>query len=251
VVVAPDHIHSTAFDRDDELVVSVGMRRPLDVAAAFDWLVEQSADIESPIAACVDPAAGYAVIGHSFGATTTLAVAGAHMDMEYLSETCAVEPTLGCQDVDQWIQDHPGETHLDRSDPRAWAAVAISPGFRDVLEDGLPLIAIPTMVIGGDGDTITPWDTRVKPMFDALTVTPRFLGQFENSGHFNVTDGCPFLNLLGTDMNGCEAGFRPPEEVLPELRTVALAFLRFVKGSEESRDWLPPSYAGFSNWEEW
>ena len=77
VTVAPDHTNNTFLDMDDDQCSAVAMRRPLDIAAAHDWLLEQAADSGSPLSGCADPAAGYAMMGHSFGGFTTYATSGA------------------------------------------------------------------------------------------------------------------------------------------------------------------------------
>ncbi|MDP6934161.1 MAG: hypothetical protein QGG40_14645, partial [Myxococcota bacterium] len=80
VVVAPDHVQNTFFDMTGS-GAEIALRRPQDVSDTFDWLVEQSATSDSRLSGCVDPDAGYALVGHSFGGYTALATAGATLDV--------------------------------------------------------------------------------------------------------------------------------------------------------------------------
>jgi len=237
VVAACDHVHNTIFEQDDTLWAALVMRRPLDVAATFDWLVAQAADPDSPLSGCVDPAAGYAVVGHSFGGFSSLATAGASLDMAYLE--------AGCEQVRAWRAAHPGQDSLDDSDPRVWAALPLAPAWYEVFGDGLAGIAVPTLVIGGEIDDTTPWAAEVEPAYRGLTALPRYLGQLEGAGHLSFTDFCP---VVGSGENGCGPDARPVEQVLADLRATVLAFLEVVRGDERARDWLPPE-TGYSLWE--
>jgi predicted dienelactone hydrolase len=105
---------------------------------------------------------------------------------------------------------------------------------------------VPTLVVGADRDTLTPWATAVEPSYAALTAEPRYLAGLENAGHFSFTDFCDLLPASGN--NGCEEDFRPPAEVLVTLRTLSLAFLQVQMGHADASVWMPPE-EGMSSWE--
>ena len=245
IVVAPDHVDNTFLDFDMDLWPRIAMRRPHDIADAYDWLATEVAAPASDLYGCADPAAGYAVMGHSFGGFTTYAVAGASYDMDALAAVCAADPVEGCDAVDQWFADHPGESVSDRSDPRAWAAVSWAPAWHDYFSD-MTAITVPILVVGADRDTLTTWDHDVQPSYAALTAVPRYLGGLENAGHYSFTDFCDLLPASGN--NGCEEDFRPPGEVLVTLRTLSLAFLQDQQGSPDATQWMPPE-EGMVSWE--
>ncbi len=245
VVAAPDHVHNTFLDHDQDLWAWLALRRPHDVADTFDWLAAEADDPASPYHGCLDPAAGYAVIGHSFGGFTTFAVAGAPLDLSVLAAWCAGSDEEGCEYVDAWLDAHPGETISDRSDPRTWAGVPWEPAWHEVFGDGLAEIGVPMLVVGGDRDTLTPWESAVVPTYEGLVTTPRALARLEDAGHYSLTDMC---GILPGEFNGCGDDFRPPEEVLETTRTLTLAFLQWVQGQDEAADWLPPE-AGIDHWE--
>lgn len=246
VVAACDHVHNTFWGGDQTLWAALVMRRPLDVAATFDWLIAESENSNSPMAGCLDPAAGYAVMGHSFGGYTTYATAGATIAMDVLATGCEGDDGPGCDAVRAWMDDHPNETTLDRGDSRVWAAVPLAPAWHWVFGPGLSQISVPTLVVGGELDNLTTWDEDVEPSYQKLTTSPRLLAGLEGAGHYSFTDFCP---LVGTSFNGCEPDARPPAEVLVSLRTLVLAFLLKTLGEDRADSWLPPA-EGLSHWEQ-
>ena len=152
VVAAPDHTFNTVFDDDPMLFDELVVRRPRDVRDVFDWLVSEGQNPESELYGCIDPDAGYAVAGHSFGGYTALAAAGALV----------------------WTDD--GESNL--GDERVWASVPLAPwDARDAITDGTRAIEVPVMILTGDADTITDL-TMVNGLYDPLTVSPRYYGRF-------------------------------------------------------------------------
>ena len=184
-------------------------------------------------------------MGHSFGGFTSLAVAGASLDMARLEADCLGDDGPGCQVVRDWRAAHPGQDRLDRSDPRAWAAVPLAPAWHEYFGAGLGDIHVPSLVVGGQLDDLTSMGSAVEPCYRGLRAVPRYLAELEGAGHYSFTDFCP---VVGTDFNGCGPEARAPAEVLETLRTVGLAFLLSLGGEIRAGDWLPPPQ-GVSHWE--
>ncbi len=202
LVVAVDHTGSTLTDTDFALLGEVAMRRPLDVAAAFDGAVSAYPD-------CVDPDAGYAVSGHSFGGYTAFAVAGAELN----------DPTNG-------------GAPTTRGDDRAWAMVALAPwDGSGVISDGTRLVDIPAMVLTGRQDETTPL-LMVRRLWNAIEVAPRAFGIIDNAGHYTFS---PVACLLETG-DGCGDAFLQEEEVNPIIQQAAAAFLFEQLGVEGASD---------------
>jgi len=242
LVAAPDHAMNTLFDNESDRWLEVALRRPWDIADSFDWLVSESDRGGSSLHGCLDPDAGYAVMGHSFGGFTTNAVAGAGYDVAVLAERCVDNPEPACALVEELAAEEPVGL-LNRSDPRAWAAVTWAPAWHDKLTT-LSDIDVPILVIGADRDATTPWDTVVEPSYRELTATPRALAELTDAGHFSFTDFCTVVNAN----DGCSDAFRPFQEVLETTRIASLAFLQTIQGHEQGGDWLPPA-AGVTSWE--
>jgi len=241
VVAAPNHVRNTAFDMEDDLRRAMTLWRPGDISESFDYLVSLSDDPESPLFGCVDPAAGYAMIGHSFGGWTTLAVSGAPLDMRVLDAECQGSTAQECDIIRAWIADHPGQDLLDLSDNRVWAAVPLAPAWQELFGDGLPEIQVPILVVGGELDESTTWDAAVEPTYRGLTATPRYLVGLEGAGHYSFTDFCDVILMMGWEGDGCGPGFRPVQDVLATLTTLVTAFLETVRGDTHAAEYLPPT----------
>lgn len=243
VVVAPDHVGNTTFDEGDASLAELILRRPADAAASFDWLADTDAD--GLLAGCVDPDDGYAMVGHSFGGYTTLAVAGATLDAAASAAYCeTAEGTWLCGDFAAAMADA-GEETLSLADPRAWAAVPMAPAGYEVLVGGLGAIEVPTLVLGGSLDDLTPMATQVGPIYGDLVVTPRALGTVEGAGHFSFSDACAMVPTY----DDCDPPFLPDTETHPVIATAATAFLRWVRGDEAAAEWLPDPDAQILGWE--
>jgi predicted dienelactone hydrolase len=239
VVVAPDHTGNTALDIDYSRLGEMVFRRPLDVAATYDWLVEVAAAQGGPLEGCVDAGAGYAVIGHSFGGYTTLAVAGAVIDPETVLPYCEASGDWLCEEVEAWFGDN-GAALTDLSDPRAWAAVPMTPAGMGALAGGLDRIDIPVLMWGGGRDELTPMEGQVQPLFDGLQASPRHLADLVDAGHYTFSDACRFLPTY----DDCAPPYRDPAEVHTIVNTMTIAFLDGQRGFPEAEAWLPIEDAG-------
>lgn len=231
VVVAPDHTGNTLFDYDSEALADVMIRRPQDISDAFDWAL----GAESPVADCLDPEGGFAVAGHSFGGFTSLAVAGAHLDVAASAAECEAGGYWLCEELAAWAEANPGEEVAALSDARAWAAVPMAPAGFEVLTGGLPDIGVPSLVWGGSRDALTTMEQQVGPIYGALTVSPRYLAELRGAGHYTFSNACDWVNSY----DDCSPPYLAPEEAHPIIRTVTTAFLDQARGVPDREPWLP------------
>lgn len=211
VVVAPNHTYNTFLDYDNDKFEEVLFRRPQDIRDSFDWAIAQSDDASSPIAGCIDGAAGYAVSGHSFGGYTAYAAAGARLDIPNSGEIMSL------------------------GDDRVWAAVTLAPWDAYVLNGGTEDITVPVMSLSGTLDEVTTWRS-VTRMYDALTVTPRHLGEFPQAGHYSFS---PIACAAGLTGDGCGDAFIPLEEFTALVNTSVVSFLEETLGRTGAIDQLP------------
>lgn len=234
VVIAPDHKFNTFSDYEDDKLGEVMFRRPLDVAASFDWLVDQASS-GGLLEGCIDEAAGYAVSGHSFGGFTSSAVAGAVIDPEAVAAYCASHGGWLCSETADWAMEHPGEV-ADLGDPRVWASVPMAPAGYEALMGGLADIGIPGLVLGGSRDTTTPMSSQVRPIFEGWGGRPAYLAEIVDAGHYTFSDACELVPTF----DDCEPPYIDPTDAHGIINTVTTAFLGQALGDERYAEWLPP-----------
>jgi len=238
ITVAPDHVYNTFLDMDGERDTELAFRRPMDISDSYDWLLNKAQDPEDPFFGCIDPAAGYQVAGHSYGAYTALAIGGAAIDIEHLQTLCDADQGRLCEALDYWLPEHSDEMLVDLSDSRATAILSMTPGGWQVFGDRLGDINTPTFIMGAQNDTVTTMEEDVLPIWDRLVTTPRYLATLEGADHFSYTNLCsilPFGDLCPDD--GLD-----PEEGFEAIRVPATAFLDVSMGETRSADWLPTDH---------
>ena len=102
---------------------------------------------------------------------------------------------------------------------------------------GLEQIDVPTVVLGGDRDTITSMEAQVLPIYEGLAHSPRHLGELVGADHFTFSNACE----LAPTYPGCD----DPEALdvavaHTSIRGVTTAFLRSIQGDERAGEVLPP-----------
>ena len=217
VVAAPDHAGNTLWD-DSAPRSLVASTRPLDVAAAFDFVVDQYGD-------CVDEDAGYAVVGHSFGGWTSLAVTGATVNV--------AEFTAACESGDPWLcglEAYIDGEFGDWQDERAWGAVPMTPVGAHDFGEGLVDQDRPILLMSGDDDTLTSLEDQVEPIYRGVSGAPKSLAVLQGTGHYSFSQMC----VLIASVNGCEDEFLPPEQAHPMINHLTLAFLGQQRGFDTS-----------------
>lgn len=201
VVVAPDHRGNTFLD-DSGDVLELMVRRPVDLADAFDALAS-----DPTVGQCVTAADGYAVAGHSFGGYTAFVDAGATINLP------------------------PGAVH----DERVWAVLAFAPwDGAGVLTDGTKELKVPTMVLTGALDETTPIE-QVRALWDPIVIAPRWLGVFGEAGHYSFSPVACLVN----DGDGCGDGFLDSPTFTRLVNTATLAFLLELRGVPGAEDAIP------------
>jgi predicted dienelactone hydrolase len=195
VVVAPSHPGNTSAE----------IPHCMDTAAVTDSFANRLPDVQFIIdamqAAGGDPASRFSrrlnpkrigISGYSFGGQTTLRVAGA--------------------------------------EPRVRAAVALAPATNYVAATALP-IKIPTMVLSGQLDTLTPFAQDACGAF-ALLQGPRYVAEVLNTGHCAFTIACAPIFCGG----GCEPGTLSLDEGHTlTMRYAVPFFLRYLAGKGKFR----------------
>lgn len=237
VVVAPDHRYNTFADYDEERIGEVALRRPADLAAAFDWAASLP-----ELDGCIDPAAGYAVMGHSFGGYTALAAGGATLRLEELDRRCGDGEPIACDVAARLREDDPEASVVSLADGRVWAVLALAPWDGGGLGAGLADVSAPTVVLGGELDATTSWDGMIRPIYEQLEVEPRYLGQIEGAAHGSFLGICDWV--AAQDREGCGDPWRDFREVNAMTREVAAAFFDLSRGDRRAAAFFPVEAEG-------
>lgn len=231
VVVAPDHVGNTAFDMDDSPHSELVFRRPEDIIDAYEFLLA-----EGRYSDCVDEEQGYAVIGHSFGGYTSIALAGAELNTEETASFCTQYPDAWlCDDIAQFAQEN-GAGVYERSDSRIWASVPMTPAGYEAVFSGLPSIDIPMLFWGGGKDELTAMEWSVRPLYDGVT-SKKMLAELPQAGHYTFTNACDILPAY----DDCGEGFLPPQDAHVIVNEMTVAFLAKQLGYKGWENSLPLS----------
>ncbi|HIK45931.1 MAG TPA: alpha/beta hydrolase [Leptolyngbyaceae cyanobacterium M65_K2018_010] len=166
---------------DDEFI-----RRPQDVSQVISALKRtQTPRLTLPVRLDMDR---IGVVGQSFGGYTALALAGATFDQAKLEEFCppsqiSLNPSLLLQCQAVRLGDPGGRL----ADPRVRSIFVMNPIGSVVFgESGYGLITVPTMVVAGTADTVSPaFPEQIQP-FTWLTTPERFLLLLNQGTHFSV-----------------------------------------------------------------
>lgn len=189
VVVAPDHPNNTIWDYDPDATVDVLLERPDDVRLAVDEVVSRSQGGDRTLGAMVTDGQ-YAVIGHSFGAWTSLVVGGGAVDYDAAVAYCDANPRAdACGYMEGLSADVLAGHGL--GDPRASVTVAMAPGGWYAFGgggEGLAEVRGP-LVLGGDADPVTEYTTEIRPTWEPMAAGARLV-TFADAGHYLFSDMC-------------------------------------------------------------
>lgn len=249
VVLGPEH---TEFDWFTD-VVPATVARPAEVSQTIDLATTGVLD------GVIDPDR-VAVLGHSYGGYTALAVAGARIDLGGLAARCqdVADPFAAAYFCDPFLT---GEAELaaamglDAIPNGQWPSLAddrvdaVLPMAGDAYlfgASGLAEVTVPAMLLGGTGDTGTPWDWGAGLAFDHIGSEDRWLVAFEGAEHFigvTTCDHMPWTEGLPVEYLGyfCEDPAWDKPTALGLIQQVATAFLLdALTGSPEAATALVP-----------
>lgn len=144
IVAAPNHPGTTSRHRDRQAAAEL-WRRPKDVTMVIDRL------LDSPeLAGHVDADRIYA-IGHSLGAWTVLALAGARFDHQQMLDDCEVQTAVAACEVYPRLNPTPDDLQRlagNLSDNRIKGVVSLDIGLaRGFTSASLAEVTVPTLLI--------------------------------------------------------------------------------------------------------
>ncbi|MEO1692711.1 MAG: alpha/beta hydrolase [Cyanobacteria bacterium J06631_6] len=189
--------------------------RPLDIKFLLDRLTERFSDqidVEN-----------VGMIGQSFGGYTALALAGAEINWNSLELDC---PNIDSSWNLSWLiqclalQIPIAIPEPELKDDRIKAAIAINPLVSSIFgESSLSKIQIPTMVISGSSDPVTPALPEQITPFTWLTTPEKYLVLLKGGTHFST------LNESGGSIPVPEQAIGPSPKIAHNyIRQLGLAF---------------------------
>ncbi|MEM7434848.1 MAG: hypothetical protein AAF436_06815 [Myxococcota bacterium] len=239
ILASANHAGNTALD-DLGGTSTPGARnqlnRPSDITAVIDWL--ESGLTDDDLAGAADTSRVF-VIGHSAGAYTAFAAAGATPDYDALVEGCDDEsPSESCL-----VYAEPEVEAAFRAglgDPRVVAVATQAPGVPRGAD--LAALEVPTMLMSGLLDRTTPHATQAAPAWEALDNPDDIWVDMPRGAHFTFITIChdltaALINVIQSDAfdDGCDFDLSPrTDDVVPILAAYTLGFGRIhVLGETE------------------
>jgi len=253
VVVVPEHVGSDASYQN---AVSAGERyaasnpaefidRPQDVRLALDEL-ERLSQSDAAWRDRLD-LSRVGLIGHSYGGYTTLAIAGADLDLVGLRQICAGDRHIA--NFSTLLQCDAATLPDDQyslRDPRIQAAIALTPVAGAIFGSAnIGKIDIPLMVVSASDDVLTPAVPEQIYPFLGLTQSDRYLVMMASGNHTGfypqLADNAQASGLLLQLTKG-------PDPILGSeyVKALSLAMMQvYIANDETYRPYLSASYAAF------
>lgn len=190
IVAAIDHTYNTSYDHNDFFTYSSMWQRPCDISALIDYLLKCSSFAHS-----IDKHR-IAVGGFSLGGTTALWISGIKGDPQAFKE--AMNVYARWSDWPNSISKRAAQVDWLKAkksyyDSRVKAVFSFAPdlgkGFKS---EGIAQAKIPTLIIVGDKDQITPSETNAAHFYRHLK-KPSQLIILEGAEHFAFVNNCSDL----------------------------------------------------------
>ncbi|MBE9177892.1 alpha/beta hydrolase [Oculatella sp. LEGE 06141] len=186
------------------------------------------------------------VIGHSLGGYTALALAGAPLNLDHLRQFCDNPDlvTLSPADLLQCNASELPDHQIDLRDERVAQVVALNPVIGRLFdENSLAQIEVPTMILAGTDDSITPAVSQQFLPFMHLQM-PKYLLTAIGATHLSVGDPANLNHSLTQSVFMRERRGEETEVLRSLLRGVSLAFVeQLTPNASEYAPFLSSAYA--------
>jgi predicted dienelactone hydrolase len=209
IVAAVNHPGTTRGDMDPRALLSV-WNRPGDISHTISALLANPA-----YAGRIDPKQ-IAVVGHSLGGYTALALAGVRVAREGMGTYCDNHTDEGCSYpvVMQARKTRPEPRYEESNrDPRVAAVVAMAPGLTVTMTpESLAAVPVPVLLLAGAGDKLIE-PAHVRAVAAKLPASATFV-ELPDVGHYDFMAACK---------QGGEALLSPDDEPVCETAIDRLA----------------------------
>ena len=186
------------------------------------------------------------IIGHSLGGYTALALAGGEIDFDRVNRDCHPNRSLNLSVLIQCRASELKPQRYSLQDRRIKAIFAINPIASTIFgQRGIGQVHVPTMLIGGSDDIITPAVPEQIYPFTWLQTPDKYLAIFDRGTHFSALETDPknaifpvtdSLSLVGTN----------PRLAKTDTKALSVAFFQtHLAQRSEFRDYLTAAYANY------
>ena len=247
--VSVEHIGS---DSDYELEILEGAKtraiapqefieRPLDIQYVLDELERRNRS--DPMLKGVLDLDRVGAIGHSLGGYTTLALAGAEINVDRLQKQCPNKKINLNMSLLMQCRAKDLNPQQQLADPRIDAAIAISPISSGILgQESLSNISIPTAIVSGSEDIIAPVVQEQVYPFTWLSMPDKYLAMIIPGDHF-LGRSLPRQKPADPTIIEEFVGKRLADGQ-PYIKAFAVAFIKaYVEKDSEYLSYLTASYA--------
>ncbi|MGK7881534.1 MAG: alpha/beta hydrolase [Crocosphaera sp.] len=184
------------------------------------------------------------MIGHSFGGYTALALGGASLDLKTLRTFCQDNSPLRRSPAD-WLKCAAGKLPYPQrnfKDNRIKQIIVFNPIIGELFGKNLSQIKVPTLMLSGSDDGITPTISHQLKPFQQLS-TEKYIIMAMGGTHMSITDMNSMNSMMGQSTLVREVMGEKAEPVRQLVRGVSLAFIQQLT-SEKSRYkvFLTPNY---------
>ncbi|QYX34339.1 alpha/beta hydrolase [Sphaerospermopsis torques-reginae] len=190
VVAALEHPGSnfTANKDGDSLKPQEFLARPQDVSFVLDELEKLNQTTDNPLQGKL-ATNKVMVVGYSFGGTTALALAGGEFQIASLKQSCEKNsPELTPVQEFICVAKELPENSYQLRDERIKQIVALKPATSLLFgETGLSKVQVPTLILTGSADNITPTLSEQITSF-ATIPSPKWLAAAVGATHLSVID---------------------------------------------------------------
>ena len=221
VAAAPRHAKDNSRDWSGVGTYEVWYGRPRQISEAIDALLA-----DPTLGTVIDPDR-IAVIGHSAGGYTALALVGGRADMDRARSHCRQHPDDGFCQVrrpDRTRVAAPSARIPDSRDARIKAAIALAPPGILLDPGSLAKVGVPVRLYAAELDAVVPARYHAEPLRETIKPTPEFV-LVRGAGHYSFVE--PFPEAVKRQVG--EAATDPPgfdrAAFQEKLRREIVAFL--------------------------
>ncbi|MDJ0843371.1 alpha/beta hydrolase [Crocosphaera sp.] len=184
------------------------------------------------------------IIGHSFGGYTALALGGASLDLKSLRRFCQEKSPLGRSPAD-WLQCAAGELPYPQrnfKDNRIKQIIVFNPIIGELFGKNLSQIQVPTLMLSGSDDGITPTLSHQLKPFKQLSAE-KYMIMSMGGTHMSISDMNSINSAVGQSTLVREVMGEKAEPVRQLVRGVSLAFIQQLTPEKSNYEmFLTPTY---------